>query len=150
MNESTIKIRLMKAEDFEAVLGIDEKILKVSRQAYYEMKFEKLFETKDYLPTSFVAEMEDGTVVGYIMGELYMGQYGIFQERATLDTIGVDPSFQKKGIGNKLIDEFIQHLKKVGVQKVNVLISWNDPQLMLFFGANQFTPSKTINLERSL
>jgi predicted N-acetyltransferase YhbS len=150
MTESTIKIRLMKAEDFEAVLGIDEKILKVSRQAYYEMKFEKLFETKDYLPTSFVAETEEGTVVGYIMGELYMGQYGIFQERATLDTIGVDPAYQKKGIGKKLIDEFIQHLKKVGVQKVNALISWNDPQLMLFFNANQFNPSKTINLERSL
>jgi predicted N-acetyltransferase YhbS len=150
MNDSTIKIRLMKAEDFEAVLGIDEKILKVSRQAYYEMKFEKLFETKDYLPASFVAEAEDGTVVGYVMGELYIGQYGIFQEKATLDTIGVDPSYQKKGVGNKLIDEFLQHLKKAGVQKVNALISWNDPQLMLFFGANQFTPSKTINLERSL
>ncbi len=150
MNESTIKIRLMKAEDFEAVLGIDEKILKVSRQAYYEMKFEKLFETKDYLPASFVAEAENGKVVGYIMGELYMGQYGIFQERATLDTIGVDPNYQKMGIGKKLIDEFIQHLKKVGVKKVNALISWNDPQLMLFFNANQFTPSKTINLERSL
>jgi predicted N-acetyltransferase YhbS len=105
---------------------------------------------KDYLPASFVAETEDGTVVGYIMGELYMGQYGIFQEKATLDTISVDPSYQKKGIGKKLIDEFLQHLKKASVQKVNALISWNNPQLMLFFGANQFTPSKTINLERSL
>jgi predicted N-acetyltransferase YhbS len=150
MNDSSIKIRLMKAEDFEAVLEIDEKILKVSRQAYYEMKFEKLFETKDYLPASFVAEAEDGKVVGYIMGELYMGQYGIFQERATLDTIGVDPTYQRKGTGKRLIDEFIQHLKKAGVKKVNALISWNNPQLMLFFGANQFTPSKTINLERSL
>ncbi|MBN1830754.1 MAG: GNAT family N-acetyltransferase [Deltaproteobacteria bacterium] len=150
MNDSSIKIRLMKTEDFEAVLGIDEKILKVSRQAYYEMKFEKLFETKDYLPASFVAEAEDGKVVGYIMGELYMGQYGIFQERATLDTIGVDPTYQRKGVGKRLIDEFIQHLKKAGVKKVNALISWNNPQLMLFFGANQFTPSKTINLERSL
>ena len=140
----------MKAEDFEAVLGIDEKILKVSRRAYYEMKFEKLFETKDYLPASFVAEAEDGKVVGYIMGELYMGQYGIFQERATLDTIGVDPSYQRKSIGKRLINEFIQHLKKAGVKKVNALISWNDPQLMLFFNANQFNPSKTINLERSL
>jgi len=150
MNKTTIKIRLMKAEDFEAVLGLDEKILKVSRREYYEMKFEKLFETRDYLPASLVAEAEDETVVGYIMGELYMGEYGIFQERATLDTIGVDPTCQHKGIGKKLIDEFIQHLKKVGVQKVNALISWNDPQLILFFSANQFSPSKTINLERSL
>ena len=28
MNESTIKIRLMQADDFDAVVGIDEKVLK--------------------------------------------------------------------------------------------------------------------------
>ena len=47
MNESTIKIRLMKAEDFDAVVGIDQKVLKVSRPAYYEMKFERLFKSKE-------------------------------------------------------------------------------------------------------
>jgi len=38
MNESTIKIRLMKAEDFDAVVGIDAKVLEASRSEYYEMK----------------------------------------------------------------------------------------------------------------
>ena len=37
MNGSTIKIRLMMADDFDAVIGIDEKVLKVSRLKYYEM-----------------------------------------------------------------------------------------------------------------
>ncbi|MGW8186435.1 MAG: hypothetical protein ACWGNK_04185, partial [Desulfobacterales bacterium] len=73
MNESTIRIRLMKADDFDAVVGIDEKVLQSSRPEYYKLKFEKLFNTKDYLPTSLVAEEEDGTVVGFVMGELYMG-----------------------------------------------------------------------------
>ena len=91
MNDSTIKIRLMKADDFDAVVGIDEKVLKASRPEYYEMKFEKLLNSKDYLPTSLVAEGEDGTLAGFIMGELYMGEYGIFREEASLDTIGVDP-----------------------------------------------------------
>ena len=63
MNENTIKIRLMKADDFDAVVGIDQKVLKVSRPKYYEMKFERLFKSKEYLPTSLVAEEEDGTVV---------------------------------------------------------------------------------------
>jgi len=43
MNERTIKIRLMKADDFDAVVAIDEKILNSSRQEYYEVIFEKLF-----------------------------------------------------------------------------------------------------------
>ena len=150
MNESTIKIRLMKAEDFEAVVAIDKKVLKVSRPEYYEMKFEKLFGSKDYLPASLVAEEEDGTVVGFVMGEIYMGEYGIFQEEATLDTIGVAPDYQHKGIGEQLINEFIDHLRKVGVQKINTLVDWNDTKLINFFSANQFSPSNTTNLERSL
>ncbi len=150
MSESTIKIRLMKADDFDAVVGIDEKVLKASRPEYYEMKFEKLFKSKDYLPASLVAEEEDGTVVGFVMGELYMGEYGIFQEEATLDTIGVDPYYQHKGIGEQLINEFMDHLRKLGVRKISTLVDLNDSKLIHFFSANQFSPSKTINLERSL
>ena len=114
------------------------------------MKFEKLFKSSDYLPTSLVAEEEDGTVVGFVMGALYMGEYGILREEATLDTIGVDPSYQHRGIGNQLIDEFMDHLKSLGVQKINTLVDWNDSKLIHFFSANQFSPSKSINLERSL
>ena len=150
MNESTIKIRLMKAEDFDAVVRIDEKVLKSSRPEYYEMKFEKLFESKDYIPASLVAEEEDGTVVGFVMGELFLGEYGIFQEQATLDTIGVDPDCRHKGIGRQLIAEFMDHLRELGVQKVHTLVDWNDSKLIHFFRANEFTPSKTINLERIL
>ena len=150
MERSTIKIRLMKAEDFDVVVGIDEKVLKASRPEYYEMKFEKLFHSNDYLPASLVAERDDGTVVGFVMGELYMGEYGIFQEKATLDTIGVDPDCQHQGVGGLLMNEFMDHLKKLGVQKVNTLVDWNDSKLIHFFSANQFSPSKTINLERSL
>lgn len=150
MNENTINIRLMKAEDFDAVVGIDEKVLKASRPEYYEMKFEKLFKSSDYLPTSLVAEEEDGTVVGFVMGVLYLGEYGILREEATLDTIGVDPSYQHRGVGNQLIDEFMDHLKSLGVQKINTLVDWNDSKLIHFFSANQFSPSKSINLERNL
>jgi len=150
MKKSTIRIRLMKAEDFDAVVGIDEKVRKASRPEYYEVKFEKLLKTKDYLPVSLVAEKEDGTVAGFVMGELYMGEYGIFQEEATLDTIGVDPDCQHKGIGAQLINEFVDHLRKVGVRKLNTLVAWNDSKLINFFSANQFSPSTTINLERSL
>ncbi len=150
MNESTINIRLMKPEDFDALVRIDEKVLEASRPEYYEMRFEKLFNTKDYIPTSLVAEDESGAVVGFVMGELYMGEYGIFREEATLDTIGVDPDYQHKGIGKQLIEEFLDHLKRLGVQKINTLVDWDDSKLIHFFSANQFSPSKSINLERSI
>jgi ribosomal protein S18 acetylase RimI-like enzyme len=140
----------MKAEDFEAVVEIDEKVLKTSRPEYYEMKFEKLFHSKDYVPASLVAEKANGTVVGFVMGELFLGEYGMFQEEATLDTIGVDPDCRHQGIGKRLMDEFVDHLRELGVQKIFILVDWNDSGLTQFFRANEFIPSKIINLERRL
>jgi len=140
----------MQAEDFDAVVRIDAKVLKAPRPEYYQMKFEKLFKSREYVPTSLVAEVEDGTVVGFVMGELYMGEYGIFQEIATLDTIGVDPAHRHAGIGKLLMNEFFDHLKQIGVHKVHTLVDYNDSSLIHFFSANEFRPSKTINLERSL
>ena len=150
MNSSNIQIRLMQADDFDAVVAIDAKVLKTSRPDYYKMKFEKFFNSNDYLPASLVAAAADGAVVGFVMGELYMGEYGIFQEEATLDTIGVDPDYRQRGIGKQLINEYMDHLRKLGVQKINTLVDWNDSNLIHFFSANRFSPSKTINLERIL
>jgi ribosomal protein S18 acetylase RimI-like enzyme len=149
MDESTIKIRLMKTHDFAAVVRIDEKVFKTSRTEYYKLKFEELVQSTDRLPTSLVAEEENGTMVGFVMGELFIGEYGISHE-ATLDTIGVDPDYQRKGIGEQLIKEFMGHLTALGVRKISTLVDSNDSRLMHFFRANQFSPSKTINLERSL
>ena len=150
MNESTIKIRLMEVYDFNAVVLIDEKVFKASRSDYYRLKFETLVQSPDHLPTSLVAEKEDGTMVGFVMGKLYIGEYGITEKNATLDTIGVDPDYQHKGIGQQLINEFIDHLRSLGVQKVDTLVDGNDSEMMHFFSSNRFIPSKTINLERSL
>jgi len=141
------KVRLMKLEDFNDVLAIDEKVNKVLREEYYKLKFEKLVKSGDYVPTSLVCENEDGKVVGFIMGELFIGEYGISEDRAKLDTIGVDPEYQKKGVGKLLLKEFIDHLKSLGVEKISTLVAWNDIELIKFFSSNNFEPSKTIHLE---
>ena len=151
MNKNTIKIRLMEYGDLMDVIRIDEQVLKVSRREYYEQKFELLFKSGEYLPTSFVAQGENETIVGFIMGKLYIGEYGISREGAAVDAVGVDPDYQHQGIGEKLMDEFVYHLRQLGVKKINTLVDKNDAQMMHYFDANQFSPSKTIvNLERSI
>lgn len=149
MSEGAVRTRFMKADDFNAVMRIDEKVLKTSRPDYYRVRFEKL-QSKDYVPVSLVAEKEDGTVVGFVLGELYIGEYGITQETATLDTIGVDPDCQQQGIGGLLIVEFMEHVKTLGVKQISTLVDWDDSRLTHFFSVNKFSPSKTINLVRNL
>jgi ribosomal protein S18 acetylase RimI-like enzyme len=146
---TTTKIRIMRVDDFNAVVKIDEKVSKTSRPEYYRVKFEELVQSLDRIPTSLVAEDETGAVVGFIMGELFIGEYGLSHE-ATLDTIGVDPDCQHKRIGEQLIREFIDHLKGLGVLKVNTLVDSKNTRMMSFFTANQFGPSSIVNLERDL
>jgi len=149
MTDNNFTIRLMNAQDLDAILAIDKKIQKSSPIEYYQIKFEKLFSSSDYLPTSFVAE-DQGKVIGFLMGELYMGEFGLPQEMASIHTIGVDPDRQYRGVGKRLMDEFVDHLRQIGVNKINTLVDWNDSQLIRFFSANDFTPSRTINLELNI
>jgi len=51
------------------------------------------------------------------MGELYIGEFGISRAGASIDTVGVDPEYQRQDIGERLMDEFIDHLKQLGVKR---------------------------------
>ncbi len=151
MKRPEINIRLMQNNDLDAILRIDKLVLNISRPEYYEQKFERLFTSGEYLPTSLVAEDAEGMVVGFIMGELYIGEYGLSNDGATVDTIGVDPDFQNQGIGELLMDEFIDHLRQLGVKKVHTLVEKNDKAMMHYFEKNRFQSSQTvISLERNL
>ena len=67
---------------------------------------------------SLVAEVE-GKVAGFVMCELFVGEYGIPATTATLDTIGIHPDCQGKSVGKQLMEEFIEHLRKARVKKIN-------------------------------
>jgi ribosomal protein S18 acetylase RimI-like enzyme len=140
------EIRPLNQNDFKAVVVIDEKVFSHARPEYYETKFARALEEKNRIPLSLVAEIE-GKVVGFVMCELFIGEYGIPVTTAALDTIGIDPDFQGQGIARQLMDELIGHLRKIGVQRINALAEWNDWQLIRFFSAVGFAPAKTINLE---
>ena len=85
------------------------------------------------------------------MGALYIGEFGITSEGASLDTVGVDPDCQKQGIGERLMSEFVDHLRELEVKKINTLVDKNDDMMMRYFKTNRFEPSKNIiNLERRI
>ena len=53
------------------------------------------------------------------MSDIDIGEYGIPATTAMLDAVGIDPEYQRKGVGKQLIEEFISHLQKAGVEKLN-------------------------------
>jgi ribosomal protein S18 acetylase RimI-like enzyme len=149
MVTTNVDIRPLYREDFNAVVDIDARVFRHARPDYYETKFARALDKKNRMATSLVAEI-DGKVVGFVMSELFVGEYGIPETAATLDTIGIHPDYQRKGVGKQLMEEFISHLRKAGVEKLNTLVGWNDWQLIRFFSANGFVPSRVMNLELDL
>lgn len=142
-------IRLMKEDDLEAIVGIDTKVGGAERREYYEGKLSLMLDSIGSIATSLVA-VHDGQVVGFVMGKVYRGEFGIPEKKASLDTIGVDPDFGGQGIGSKLLQEFESHAKKAGVENIQTLVDWENKSLMKFFNNSGFGPSRTLNLEKDV
>jgi N-acetylglutamate synthase-like GNAT family acetyltransferase len=142
-------MRLMKRADLDAVAAIDALVSKQERRQYYERKIESVMTNAHNINTSLVAEV-DGKVVGFIMGDVYFGEFGIPETSATIDTIGVHPECQNRGVAHDLMDQFLTNMKAVGVRKIYTLVNWNDFGLERFFASHKFEPSKRVNLELQL
>jgi len=137
-------IRTMTSDDLDRIVEIDTKVLGQSRPEYWEMKVE-LVENRSPM-ASLVAEI-GGEVVGFVIGDASGWEYGVPEHIGWIDTIGVDPQFQKKGIAKILMTEMITNLKKVGVDTIYTFVNWRDWSLLRFLDAMGFQKGDMINLE---
>ena len=139
-----VKIRLLQKEDLEAIIHIDEKILGENRKEYWVRKLNVL-NTKSS-QVSLVAEVE-GEVKGFILGDVSGWEFGVPDSIGWIDSLGVDPLYQKRGLATLLIQELIKKLKAIGVRTIYTLVSWNHWDLLQFFHRMGFTRGDLINLE---
>ena len=142
-------IRPIRSEDLSVIVDIDSKHIGTARPDYLKKKLTEALDASQGLVTSLVAEI-DGKVVGFVMGRVFVGEFGIPETTALIDTIGVDPEFGGRGVAKILLDEYLTHLSAAGVESVQTLVGWEDWNLLRFFSSNRFAPSKTINLERKI
>jgi len=95
---------------------------------------------------SLVAEL-DGKVIGFIIGGTSRWEYGVPENIGWIDTIGVDPDYQRKGIAKILFTEMTNNLKKVGVDTMYTFVTRRDWKLLKFFDSIGFQKGDMINLE---
>jgi L-amino acid N-acyltransferase YncA len=140
-----VTIRPMTENDLEAIVEIDSMYYGAERPEYYREKL--LAATKGSgINTSLVAEQE-GDVLGFMIGSLYTGEFGIPETTANLDTIGIHPEATGKGVAILILEQFKNQIGKLGVTTLHTLVEWNDLNLILFFQRAGFAPSKRLSLE---
>ena len=149
IDPSKLSIRVMRRGDVDAIIEIDEKVLGARRPDYYDRKCDAALDASNQMVTSLVA-MYDKKVIGFIMGNVYLGEFGIPEATASLDTIGVHPDYQKQGVALELISQFISNIKKAQVEYVYALVNWNDWDMLKFLEKSNFVPSRAVKLELKL
>jgi ribosomal protein S18 acetylase RimI-like enzyme len=154
-----IKIRVLSENDLDAVVRIDKKILGKERRDFWKRKMAYA----DIYPRPALAAEVNGEVVGFILGYVSGWEFGVPDSVGWIDTLGVDPDYQRRGIGRLLFDELIKVFKHSGIEEtpeekkakrriqgVNVvytLVNWSRWDLLQFYHAMGFKKGEMLNLE---
>jgi predicted N-acetyltransferase YhbS len=141
-----VEVRLLRPEDVDSIVAIDARITGQARPEYYRHKLQASTLHEAQISTSLVAVV-DGQAIGFLMGTLFFGEFGIPESSAVVDTLGVDPAHQDRGAGGALITQFLANMKAAGVEKIYTLVEWRDFGLLKFFGNMGFVPSQRLSLE---
>ncbi|MFX1512927.1 MAG: GNAT family N-acetyltransferase [Promethearchaeota archaeon] len=143
-NQSPVNIREMKEEDLERIIEIDHQLLGQNRADFWELKIDML-ERQSMLP-ALVAEFNDN-VIGFILGEASGWEYVVPENVGWIDTLGVDITYQRKGVAAMLVNEMLHRMKNLGVNKVSTLVNWRAWTLLQFFESIGFRRGDMINLQ---
>ncbi|MDW7708897.1 MAG: GNAT family N-acetyltransferase [Deferrisomatales bacterium] len=141
-----IVVRVLRPQDMDAIVAIDEEVTGSAKPEYYAHKLQVASLRDAQLNTSLVAEA-DGKVVGFLMGSLFLGEFGIPESSAMIEALGVSPAYQDRGVGSALLAQFRANMKVAQVEKIYTLVDWKDFGLLKFFGHMGFGPSQRLSLE---
>jgi ribosomal protein S18 acetylase RimI-like enzyme len=144
---SSPRIRRMMPADLDRIVEIDIKVLGKERPGYWEAKLELVGKRPQVF--ALVAEM-DSVVIGFIIGGASRWEYGVPENIGWIDTIGVDPDYQRKGIAKLLFTEMSHNLKQGGVDTITTFVTRRDWVLLKFFNSLGFQKGDMINLELDL
>jgi GNAT superfamily N-acetyltransferase len=140
-----VVVRVLRAEDLEAVIALDARITGRRRSEYFKLKLrQSLGETG--IVISLAAELE-GIFTGFLLARVYYGEFGLLEPAAVLDTIGVHPDFRGRGVGAALMDQLRTDLAGLEVPRLQTEVAWDDPGLLTFFHHQGFRPAARLCLD---
>lgn len=139
-----IQLRPITELDIEPVSAIDEKITGDYQPKEWEERFAYYLRRDPDL--CLVAE-DDGTVVGFMLGEVRSGEFGLVEPSGWIEVMGVDPEQRGKQIGRKLLEGMLENFRARGATTVRTLVDTESQEgLQVFFEKNKFasTPIRTL------
>ncbi len=138
-------IRTLRLEDCPRLVKMDLEISGRSRQTWYQGKVRRALDDTD-VNISLGAEV-DGTLVGALLASVHYGEFGQPEPVAILDTVLVDRSFVRRGIGAALLEQLMLNLVALRIERLRTEVAWDELELMGFFARSGFAPVPRLVLE---
>ena len=151
-----VLVRTMTEDDVEVVVRIDAAASGRRRPTYFGKLIEKSVKLAD-LSISLVAEL-DGQVVGFVVGTLYYGEFGVAEPSASIDVIGVDGRYRRKQVGQALMRQLRINLSALRITSLRtkspgtILTCWrfseapaSDPRTGSVWNGNWIPPRRWID-----
>ncbi|HEX9799039.1 MAG TPA: GNAT family N-acetyltransferase [Thermoanaerobaculia bacterium] len=134
-SDTAIRVRSLSELDLGDIVRIAER----TRNAYQPDLWED--RVTYYLrrdPDSSVVAEVDGKVVGFMLGDVRSGEFGIEEPSGWIEVIGVDPDAAGRGVGRALGEEMLARYRARGVARVRTMVDRSMPDVERFFGSLGF------------
>jgi ribosomal protein S18 acetylase RimI-like enzyme len=133
-----LRIRPLGDIDITPISGIDEKIVGRYRPEVWERQIGYYLRRDP--EGSVVAEL-GGEVVGFMLGEVRSGEFGLEEPTGWIEVLGVDPAHRGKAIGRLMAEALLAHFRELGARSVRTLVDDGAEELCSFFSSLGFEPS---------
>lgn len=136
--EDSIHIRPLDELDIDGIVAIDEKISGRYQPEVWERRI-GYYLRRD--PDAPVVAEADGRVVGFMLGEVRSGEFGLDEPTGWIEVLGVDPGFRGRAIGRRLADAILEHFRDRGAKSVRTLVDEDMDEIAGFFSSLGFQPA---------
>ncbi|MCZ2439037.1 MAG: GNAT family N-acetyltransferase [Burkholderiales bacterium] len=141
-------VRAMTTADLDAVVRIDREQTGGERREDLAARLAEA-ERDRAIRASLCAHC-DGTVVGYLMARVDLGDFGRPEPVAVIDTLGVDAAYAHRGIGRALMAQLFANLGALRVDAVETSVQLTQTALLGFLVACGFGNSPRLAFRRAL
>lgn len=141
------RIRPLDELDIGGIVRIDERITGQYRPEVWEGRVGYYLRRDP--ESSRVAEV-DGKVVGFMLGDVRAGEFGLEEPSGWVERFGIDPDYRGRDLGKRLFEAMCGHFRARGAPVVRTLVDGSDPAVAGFLEAVGFGASGLRALERRL
>ena len=135
-------VRSLAPEDLADIARIDHRITGRDRSEYITRLVDEAM--RDSAIRVSLAAHLGGSVAGFVMAKVDIGDFGRIEPVAVIDTIGVDPGFAAAGIGTALLSQLFVNLEALHIERVETVVSRENFELLGFFYRAGFGPSRRL------